>query len=201
MESVIHALFPTPVYQTVLREFTPQELEFIKALTPTKNVGNRVSLDTNIFGNLALADLKSLCLEALQDYVLKVLAPQSDVSFYITQSWANFTDTHEFHHQHTHQNSIISGVLYIETTENDRIFFHHPELYEQFSFGQSSYNMWNSKSWFFDVKAPQLFIFPSSLIHRVATKETPGTRISVSFNTFVKGKFGVNDQLNELELK
>jgi uncharacterized protein (TIGR02466 family) len=201
MDSLIHSLFPTPVYQTVLREFTASELSFIKDLPTKRNVANRVSLDNYIFNLPELADLKALCLEALTDYTQKIISPKSPIELYITQAWSNYTDTLEHHHLHAHQNSIVSGVLYVQTTDKDAIYFHQPETYEPLFFGQSSYNQWNSKSWFFDVKALQLFLFPSSLIHRVAHKETPETRISISFNSFVKGKFGVNHDLNELELK
>ena len=45
-----------------------------------------------------------------------------------------------------------------------------------------------------------LIIFPSSTNHYVAQKKENNKRISLSFNTFVKGKLGDNVSLNELFL-
>ena len=45
-----------------------------------------------------------------------------------------------------------------------------------------------------------IFLFPSSLTHMVETKQGENTRISLSFNVFVKGTIGNNKNLTELIL-
>ena len=48
------------------------------------------------------------------------------IEIYITISWINYTETNQYHHAHSHPNSVISGVYYIETDESDTItFFQH----------------------------------------------------------------------------
>ena len=46
-----------------------------------------------------------------------------------------------------------------------------------------------------------LFLFPSFLHHGVDKKKGTNTRISLSFNVFMKGKIGVKEQLTELVLE
>ena len=62
------------------------------------------------------------------------------------------------------------------------------------------WNVSNSKSWWFEVGIGKLVMFPSSLTHMVQTVDHEETRISLSFNTFLKGKLGVTDSLTELIL-
>ena len=45
-----------------------------------------------------------------------------------------------------------------------------------------------------------IFLFPSSLAHMVETKQGKNTRISLSFNVFIKGTVGSDRDLTELIL-
>ena len=45
-----------------------------------------------------------------------------------------------------------------------------------------------------------LVIFPSSLMHNVPTVKSDQVRISLAFNTFVKGVLGKDDQLSRVNL-
>jgi hypothetical protein len=60
--------------------------------------------------------------------------------------------------------------------------------------------VWNSESWWYETGAGDLIIFPSNLTHMVQTKQGDGTRISISFNTFVKGYIGSDESLTGLHL-
>ena len=51
-------------------------------------------------------------------------------------------------------------------------------------------NEWNSDSVNFISQAHKLFLFPSSLLHSVDTNQSNIERISIAFNTFVKGDLG-----------
>ena len=62
-------------------------------------------------------------------------------------------------------------------------------------------NIWNSKAWYIPVEKNVLVLFPSWLEHSVEENKKQTTdRISISFNTFTKGRFGSNEQSNELIL-
>ena len=56
--------------------------------------------------------------------------------------------------------------------------------------------------WSFPVATNELILFPSWLSHQVRVNEKATTdRISISFNTFVRGTFGSRKDLTELILK
>ena len=62
------------------------------------------------------------------------------------------------------------------------------------------YNIFNSNGWIRPVQTGDVLLFPSSLLHQVEPKKGMNTRISLSFNVFIKGKIGNNKGLTELVL-
>ena len=203
MESIINSIFPTPVYFSKLdREFTKKELSFIDKtkLDVYKNEGNTTSNDNYILNNKIFKDLKDDLNLRIQDYFDKVISPANDVTPYITQSWLNYTETNQYHHKHVHPNSLVSGVLYINSNEeNDKIKFFN-DFYKTIKLEVKNWNMWNSESWWFTVKTGDIILFPSSTIHMVEVKKGDNTRISLAFNVFIKGTVGNNSALTELIL-
>ena len=111
------------------------------------------------------------------------------------------TDTNEFHHKHQHSNSFLSGVFYIEADEElDDITFHNSLKPFMFTFESDASPVFFADRWTFKVKKNTLIIFPSTLIHHVNKTKSKNTRISLAFNTFVKGNFGIGKELTELIL-
>ena len=207
-DHTIHGVFPTPVY-IVKRDtnLSPKEAKEIRKIIDKEgmynNAGNSTSNNSYIF-NGKLKKLKQFCEEHIKTYVEQVIYPKEELDFYITQSWLNITKPGEFHHDHSHNNSLISGVFYISTEEDDKITFSDPnaKVKELIKFEQKEYNLFNSTSWFFPSVTNELVLFPSWLNHKVDTNEKATTdRISLSFNTFVRGTLGIRKNLTELFLK
>ena len=165
---VIHSLFPTPIYTTKIdRPFTKQELQFVNEQKKhcTKNQGNINTKDNYILNRKEFKNIKKYLDKCCKDYLNTVICPKNNIELYITQSWLNYTETNQFHHQHQHPNSVISGVLYFNSDiKNDKILFSHPTVYQQISpeIDDQKFNLWNSKTWFFPVETSDLFMFPSS---------------------------------------
>jgi uncharacterized protein (TIGR02466 family) len=199
----IFPLFPTPIYFSKLnRELTHEELLIINKtkLDVYKNEGNTTSNENYILNNKSFKNLKEELDLKVQDYFNKIICPAGSITPYITQSWINFTEKNQYHHKHSHNNSFISGVFYINCDEKfDKIYFNKRD-YERISPKVKEYNVFNSSSWWFSVKTGNIILFPSSLEHKVETKETDNTRISLAFNVFIKGKIGDNKRLDELIL-
>jgi uncharacterized protein (TIGR02466 family) len=198
----INNLFPTPVaFFKLGRDLTEAELEFIKGQEHYPNAGNTTSKDRKILKNKELTDLREFIEDSLVEYFKAIHAPKYDVNLYLTQSWANYTEPNQFHHKHAHPNSFVSGVFYPQADRSvDKIYF-FKEDYQRIKIPTEQYNPYNSESWWFDVGAGDLILFPSHLMHMVETKEGENTRISIAFNTFVKGYIGSDENLTGLHLK
>ena len=203
-ESIIQNLFPIPIYMSNIdRTFTKQELQFVdnQKNKCSKNSGNINTKDNYILNRKEFKNIKKFLDECCKDYLEKIISPKNNIELYITQSWLNYTEENQYHHQHQHPNSVISGVLYFDCDkENDKIKFTNSKGYEQIIPEINQYNIWNSKTWWFPLETGQLIMFPSSTTHQVDTKKGSNTRISLAFNTFYKGTIGSNSNLTELIL-
>ena len=202
----IEALFPVALGSTELdRELTKEELDFFKRTQESKdrvtNHGNTHTNDHYILDNPELSELKKNLTEKVNLYFRDVYKIDEDIKIYITISWVNYTETGEYHHSHNHPNSVISGVYYIETDESDTITFSTPWLNKLTMYmNPTEYNQWNSEEWWYPTRKNTLLLFPSKLTHHVDQVKSDKTRISLAFNTFIKGKIG-GSNLSELFLK
>lgn len=195
-------LFPTPVGMYVYDQgLTSKEKEYLLDLEQTPNMGNSTSKNNTILRTKSLKALKTWLEQSLLAYFDNVHRPHTDVSIQITQSWVNYTQTGQFHHKHRHPNSIVSGVFFIQSDPNlDKIYFYKPEPQTNLKIKPTSYNDWNSESWWLEAAPNTLYLFPSTLDHMVQEVKTESTRVSLSFNTFLKGKVGCESELTFLEV-
>ena len=204
-EPVINNIFPTPIYTTKIdRGFTKQELQFVKEQKKhcKNNEGNINTKDNYILNRKEFKNIKKFLDKCCKDYLDTIICPKNNIELYITQSWLNYTESNQYHHQHAHPNSVISGVFYFDSDiKNDKILFTKGR-YQQIRpvTDKEKFNLWNSDTWFFPVETGQLIMFPSSTTHQVETKTGTNTRISLAFNTFYKGSVGSNTNLTELIL-
>jgi uncharacterized protein (TIGR02466 family) len=197
----MHGLFPAPVAMFTLgRDLTPAEQAACSSegRELVKNQGNAHSADTDVLRHPALADLRVFIEGALTEYVQAVYCPKTTCEAYLTISWLNYNHPGDWHHTHAHPNAFISGVFYpLADKVLDRIYFHR-ELYQQIEIDPVEWNLFNAKSWWFPVGTGDLLLFPSRLTHNVEPAQTE--RISLSFNTFLRGELGQARMLTHLSL-
>lgn len=198
----LFSLFPTAVGKFELdRELTKQELKFVSDQERRPNMGNLTSVNNYVLREKPMKKLGEFLLESANKYFQEIYKPKDDVQLYITQSWLNFTEKGGFHHKHAHPNSFISGVFYVNAdVTKDKIFFFN-EGYKQINLVATEFNLFNSESWWLEAGKGYLYLFPSSLTHMVEQVQHEETRISLSFNTFLKGTIGSNNNLTELILE
>jgi len=193
----IHALFSTPVGAYKLgRKFTKNEIDTINLSLKNlrNNFGNKYSKDTQILNNPKLSGIHSFCTESIHKFQNEIYG-ETKTKLKITQSWANISKTGDFHHKHCHPNSYISGVLYIETSENDKInFFNSSSRKSFYEEHPTIFNQFNSSVWWLPADIGTLYLFHSNLEHEVPPVSSK-KRISLSFNTFFDSDFG-----NEISL-
>jgi len=203
-KTIIENLFPTPIYMSNIdRKFTKQELIFVTEQKKhcKNNQGNINTKDNYVLNRKEFKNIKKFLDQCCKDYLEKIISPKNNIELYITQSWLNYTEQNQYHHIHSHPNSVVSGILYFDCDKkNDKVKFSNPIGYQQIKPQIKDFNIWNSETWWFALETGQLVMFPSSTIHEVETKQGTNTRISLAFNTFYKGTIGSNKYLTELIL-
>ena len=209
MNARLNHLFSIPLMEFEYGQISEDENNiinhYLNDLRP--NVYNFTTRESYILDKeKGLSNLKKFINSAIYTYVKSVIVGdeynQDELNFKITQSWANLTKPGSAgHHQHTHSNSVISGVLYVQTNDDDSVTFANDYLAATtIKTPVKVYNQFNSDSWRFPVNAGKLLLFPSNLPNQVEYVKGKEDRISLSFNVFPYGILGSRDELGELRI-
>ena len=196
----IVGLFPTPVGRSLYKSSLEDELTFALTFKTKQNIHNKISIDNDVLSRQEFQKIREFIDASLFKFTEKALRLK-DCEPYVTISWLNFAKPGEFHHLHRHPNSYISGVFYLSTFESDdRINFTNPTKFT-IEPEYHDFNIFNSNEWYLNAVPGLLILFPSTLEHRVVRNdEAKGYRISLSFNTFLKGKIGRSNSASYLNL-
>jgi len=194
----IENIFPTPI--GLFSYDGDYNKEFLLSQEQVGNVYNSSSKDTYILSRPEIADLTAFIESCLQEYFVAIYSPKKDTQIRITQSWLNWTQPGQYHHRHTHSNSLISGCFYVNANKDtDRIFF-YSDAYKRIKISPEEHNAYNSNSWCCSVGSGDLVLFPSELEHMVQPVKGDDTRISLAFNAFPTGFLGDEREMTILRV-
>jgi len=195
-------LFPTPVMiVNIKEEIKESEIFNIKKLSldkknliPNGNNGNFFHKNVDVLKNHIPNSKLEKTLNKYIDIFLKDIWLEKEAELVITSSWFNINPKHTIHHEHRHPNSILSGVLYLNTDEKSGDFvMYNSKAYSRqvssFAFGS---NKFVEKTKNYCPKLYDLVIFPSDLKHSVLPNASNYDRMSLSFNTFYNGEIYMN---------
>ncbi len=196
-------LFAVPVAKSPIgRNYTDSELKYIESQLerPSKAIDNYASPNKNVLAHDELKDLQTIIQQHLDNYFKAVYNTSNNVALQITQSWLTLSRKGESHHSHTHPNSVVSGVLYVNVAGNDGINFYRNEENLWFELEPSETNYYNSYKIHVATKIGDLVLFPSSVKHGVNKVTEDIKRVSLSFNTFFSGEMGNPEFSNALRI-
>ena len=128
-------------------------------------------------------------------------------SYRFGQSWLSYKHPGQHHTQHTHPNSLISGVFYFGQPEEKTPAIRLHQMMGGFNTSYISPKRVPDKrnlkyAWeHFDIQFnPGLFLmFPSYLHHSVPLNKSNTTRCSIAFNIVPEVGFGEEGSLTELK--
>ena len=205
----VEGVFPVPLYRTNLKDELDED-EVKSLIIDNKNDENWIeNINKNFSSNNSyildsgLDKMKNSLMNHINNFFFNVLGEDDSITkIKMTQSWLNFNPKGTSHHQHSHSNSIISGVLYLscdDKTGNFNIHRTENKLFKNFLTEKKSYNTYTYTHMWYKPKKYDLYLFPSNLEHSVDVNESENLRISLAFNTFYTGKIGSYNQKTELK--
>ena len=204
MKSEMMNLFATPVYRGKLeRAFTDTELAFFKQElgTPVPAIGNFASNNKSVLTAAPMQAIREALQENLDNFFKIVFDTSNEVSLQITQSWLTLSRRGESHHPHTHPNSIVSGVLYINLAPEDGINFFRDDDYIWYELMRKNDNYYNASNYMINAAIGDIILFPSNVKHGVRQVREDIERVSLSFNSFFSGEMGREEFSNALSLQ
>lgn len=197
----VHKLFPTPVYRSKISVDTLTYHKLTAGFEWETNdsyggdiITHKETKERHILEHFA--GLKKQVQDHVNKFAFEVLECQKDISFEITTSWVNEVVKGGYSSMHTHANSLISGVMYLNVDERSGgLAFHKDPSYKplwhdtiRIDFDEIT-DFTTEASVFLPAKN-DILIFPSILAHSVLINESDLVRYSLAFNAFPRGVFG-----------
>ena len=185
------SLFPIPLLVCAYQWDYSEELKWIRSVESwreNKDSYNRQSTDTFILDHPELKKIRTFIETKLNTFVSQTLGSEDKLA--ITQSWLNKNEKGESHHEHVHPNSMISGVWYPVIHDKLPPIQFRNRAQRDVELSTERYNTFNSATFMLPLNPGELILFPSNLTHSVQPNPFDEERISLSFNTWVKGNIG-----------
>ena len=204
----VEGLFPNMVYSIIkdsgIDSTEKKEIEDIigEGEGETSTMIPGISTNTYIF-NTKLKKIKEFCEKHIKIYVKEIINPKEELDFYITQSWLNIIKPGGILNIHAHSNSIISGVFYISTVEDDRLHFYdsNTKIKRMIAIDVKEATPINTDTMGLPVNERDLLLFPAWQEHGVEVNQrATSDRISLAFNVYARGTFGNRGRTDELIL-
>jgi uncharacterized protein (TIGR02466 family) len=220
----VAGLFPTPIAVIEMDEkfhSIGKELQKIKIkkesdeLTSLGNIqGNALQRggldswghisDTNyVLNDPKFDEFRNSIISHCEEFVSEVLC-YNRLDLVMTQSWISIKRPGQRHNQHSHANSLISGVFYWHE-DITPILFTKPSLGQKQLDPGYNYEKLDTvleARPIREISVPRnhLVLFESTLLHEVPENNNKKDRYSLAFNTFPKS-IGFEDTLTRLETR
>lgn len=192
-------LFPSQVFTVVDKENLDKFKKILNSFTLTEpnTFKQDQSLDTYVLNKLP--KLKIKIEKYLKIYVEEILKIKN-LNIYVTQSWINVNKPGCHTHEHTHSNSLISGIYYFEGGGAPLKFMsrNYGNINMNYSFDLKEADPLCCNQVELDCIEGGFYFFPSSLPHSVDNSQSKQIRKCLSFNTFFEGSIGNLDNKTKI---
>jgi uncharacterized protein (TIGR02466 family) len=194
-DKMLWPLFSKPVFKTYV-DVSDVDLSNIKW---AQNYQNWISSSQQVLDEPEFKELGNKVYQGVAEYFYGIMQASPNVELYITESWFNKTVKGQTHHRHWHPNSLLSAVVFLESEgESGRIKFITSQ-YDMIEYNILDSNLYNSRSWSVIPEKGSMLIFPSNVEHMVEEYLSDTPRVSLAFNTFIRGNVN-SDPLTRLTL-
>ena len=183
-------MFSIPIFSTSLEQDNESISSYCKLQRKKYTQGNFISnsggWQSYPFQDIPeeLADLFS----SITNFSEKVCESMGILPVKLSNGWININGYKDFNWTHSHADSVLSGVYYVNTPEHcGNLIFEHPSI-DSMEISLSpekinSFNKFNTIGWMKRAESGVLCIFPGWVNHKVTPNMNEREeRISISFN-------------------
>lgn len=190
---IIEELFPTTVYiadnccDFLINDLTSsvrKEVEQYSLATDVFYVNSTHTAFKNLEG-YPFSDFKKIINHHASIYLNKLGYDVIDETLKI-HMWCNISEEGGFLFPHKHAGSILSGVYYIQCSEDDRIIFYNSLRLVSTTMSQANTNRYNSDCATYSCVPGTLMMWNSDLLHGNPRRNSKEEKIVISFNITFK---------------
>jgi len=165
-----------------------KKIEFEESHPNIQSDNSYASNDKYILERKEFKTLKTILTNELNLYVKNYMHYVND--FEITTSWLTKINKEADSVLHNHNNSMLSGVLYLKVNKKSGSIRFESFADTRYLPQISKYTVFNSLDYYFEPSDKLLIIFPSEVFHKVEQNKSNITRYSLAFNAIPKGLVG-----------
>jgi len=189
---MIYNIFPTVVYKESTGVIpNKEERSVLSKFQGIKSGLGNIQSDKPIFETEGLERISDAIKKHIEYYFYEIMHVNHNVEIYMTDNWLNYTTKGQEHKMHTHTNSILSAVYYLQVKDSvPCLTFNRQQPKFPLEFAQMKYTESNSDEWTVEVSEGDIVVFPSNVYHHVKPNLSDTPRMSIAVNTFVKGPIG-----------
>lgn len=185
----IEELFPTTLY--IVNNCCNFLIDDLK-LCVRKEV-EKYSLKTDVFyvnsTHTSFEDLEEYPFTALKEYInyhsliyLNKMGYAIEDKTLQVQMWCNISEEGGFLFPHTHAGSILSGVYYVQCSEDDKIIFYNSQRLISSTVLAENKNNYSSDCATYNCTTGSLMMWNSNLLHGNPRRNSQKEKIAISFN-------------------
>ena len=174
-----------------------------------ENSGTNTSIDVDNISSVSISksilelenfiDLKKQLMNELNNFFHNVMNYESE--FKITTSWFTKSQNSQSSNYHNHNNSMFSGVLYLQTDENSGDISFEDFNNRRYKLNVKEYNIYNCTEYQIKPIDGLLILFPSEVHHKILKNNSNIVRHSLAFNIIPVGEIGSGDSYLNIEVK
>lgn len=203
----VYPLFSTPLYVNNVGDFELPDIKSLEFSSKIPTGGNTTflsSVNKDVLDRPEYNHIRSIIMKEIETYVREVFCVNNNIEFYITNSWININRPGDQSVPHNHNNSLISGVLYLKTNERSGDIIFYRDILSLLPFppaldlNMDSTNIYNCKHFGHRPETNDICLFPSFVMHSVGLNESDEERWCLPFNVFIRGNI---EGLHYLSLK
>jgi len=144
------------------------------------------------------SDLKKQIMNEFYNFSYNVMHYKNE--FKITTSWFTKSQTNQNSNYHNHNNSMFSGILYLQTDENSGDISFEDFNNRRYKLDVKEYNIYNCTEYKFKPTDGLMILFPSEVHHKILKNNSSIVRHSLAFNFVPVGKIGSDDSYMNIEV-
>jgi len=189
-------------YENTAYFVTEKELNAVKQTKYREpDDGLYLSKSIHLLEDKALASLKAFIIKKAEEYIQNVLEIKDKI--YLTQSWSTINEKGGSHKTHSHPNTFISLVYYVQCKSGSLRFHLNTNALKNcfnFSYTIKNYNIYNSSEWEVPVQTGDIVVFPGHILHGTNPNKSVEPRIIVGANFFIRGTLGSDEQISTITI-
>lgn len=199
MKTTVYNLFPVPLMEFTDFPITDKEIDKLIDSQDFESMPVNNGLISNekfLLDKKQNLKLRKNIFKCVDEFTHRVLQMSHNVSYYFQNSWMMKHRPGDWGQSHIHENSLISGILYLRVPpKSGNLSLHRNKIVSNYlnpyiNVPIDKPNIFNADNFVVHCEPKKLVLFPANMNHSISLNESEEDRYCIAFNLFLRGILG-----------